>query len=235
MGGPPRRVWQSNTADENTSSIRIPQWSHLDDGHMATVTLVDGSSVTATDHHEFWVDSDGRWVELEDIQPGDHLLTPDGITSVATVDISERHSTLVWELDTAIDDTFTVHTGTHDLLVHNQAEGCLPFTDEGVGLNMTRTTRVDGVEIKVKSGHGYRPDHGSQDITSVLDRDAVDSSIANDLADRVNGGASIEVARPGGNFSTFRTEIDGITVEYRVVHVDRASPIRYEVSTYYIP
>jgi len=102
----------------------LDQWSHLDNGHMATVTLADGSTVTATDHHKFWVASDGSWIELDQVRPGDSLLTPDGITQVANVTITKRQTTLVWELDTAINDTFTVHTGTHDLLVHNQDDGC---------------------------------------------------------------------------------------------------------------
>ena len=101
----------------------LDQWSHLDDGYMATVTLTDGSSVTATDHHEFWVASDGAWLELDQVRPGDLLLAPEGVSQVADVEITEQEETLVWELDTAIDDTFTVHTGTTNLLVHNQDTG----------------------------------------------------------------------------------------------------------------
>jgi hypothetical protein len=97
----------------------LSQWSHQDDGSLATVTLTDGSTVTATDHHQFWVDSTGAWVELEDLQPGDHLLTPQGVTTVAAVTEAPPATNLVWELDTASPDTFTVHTGTTDLLVHN--------------------------------------------------------------------------------------------------------------------
>jgi hypothetical protein len=110
-------------ADEETgvwsSREVLDQWSHLDDGELATVSLADGSQVSATDDHKFWVDSDGRWVALEDVQPGDFLLTPHGVTEVASVDVSGPAQRLVWELDVAVDDTFTVHTGTQDVLVHN--------------------------------------------------------------------------------------------------------------------
>ena len=107
----------------------IDQWSHNDTGRMATVTLTDGSHVSATDHHLFWVTNDGAWVELEDVQPGDYLLTPDGITEVASVDLSDNQETLVWELDVATDDTFAVYTGTSDVLVHNAK---CPITQEEI-------------------------------------------------------------------------------------------------------
>lgn len=100
--------------------IVLDQWSHHDDGHLATATLVDGSTITATDHHYFWVDSRGAWVELDDVEPGDHLLTPDGVTTVDDLTIHASATSLVWELDTSGPNTFTVHTGTHDLLVHNE-------------------------------------------------------------------------------------------------------------------
>ena len=80
---------------------------------MATATII------ATDHHQFWVDSKGAWINLENVQPGDTLLTPDGVTTVNTVTEYPAAETLVWELDTNGPDTFTVWTGTGDVLVHN--------------------------------------------------------------------------------------------------------------------
>ena len=97
----------------------IDQWSHVDVGHLATVSLSDGSRVTATDHHQFWVVSKVSWLELEDITTGDLLLAPAGVTSVAGVSVHPVADTLVWELDTDGSDNFVVHTGTKDLLVHN--------------------------------------------------------------------------------------------------------------------
>ena len=97
----------------------LDQWSHADDGGLVTAVLTDGSVITATDHHEFWVDSQGAWLELEDVQPGDTLLTPDGVTTVFAVATHPAAETVVWDLDIAGPDTFTVHTGTTDVLVHN--------------------------------------------------------------------------------------------------------------------
>lgn len=100
----------------------LDQWSHLDDGDMTTATFDDGSEITATDHHLFWVDNQGAWVRLEDVQSGDSLLTPEGVTTVDHVVTAGATSTLVWELDTQTTDTFTVNTGTADVVVHNADE-----------------------------------------------------------------------------------------------------------------
>jgi len=106
-----------------STELVLNQWSYLDADQLTTATLADGSTITATDHHLFWVGSDQEWIELEYVTTGDQLLTPTGVTAVANVITHQQTETLVWELDTAGPDTFTVHTGTTDLLVHN-ADGC---------------------------------------------------------------------------------------------------------------
>lgn len=97
----------------------VDQWWHLDDGRMATARLGDGSSVTATDHHRFWVVNRGRWVELDDVRSGDRFLSPTGVTEVADVIVSDPTTTLVWELDVETNDNFAVSTGSTAVLVHN--------------------------------------------------------------------------------------------------------------------
>ena len=62
----------------------LDQWSHHDDGDMVTVTLEDGTSVSATDDHLFWLADDRTWVEAEDLQAGDQLLDADGTTETVT-------------------------------------------------------------------------------------------------------------------------------------------------------
>ena len=105
----------------------LDQWSHLDDGDMVTVTLEDGTSVSATDDHLFWLADDRSWVEAEDLQAGDQLLDADGTTETVTnVDVyTPAGGELVWELSVADVHTFTVHTGTADVVVHN-ARRCDP-------------------------------------------------------------------------------------------------------------
>ena len=97
----------------------IDQWSHPDTGALSTVELVDGSTVTATDDHRFWVDTTQTWTELQYVQPGHTLLAPTGLVTVAAVSTTAPQNSTVWELTVANDNNFTVSTGTADLLVHN--------------------------------------------------------------------------------------------------------------------
>ena len=105
------------------------------------------------------------------------------------------------------------------------------FVDLGSGGQLIRQADIDGLTIRVKSRHGYRPGHGSTDITSVLARDQVDSALAADLATRVQVGAGIKRASEG--FSTFQTVVGDHLVEYRAVFVPATGA--YEIPTYYIP
>ena len=104
-----------------TARAVLDQWPDVHTGSMATLSLVGGGDVTATDDHPFWVDSEGAWVDAADVRPGDVLLTPDGVETVAAVDLEPPDDTLVWELNVARDHTFAVVAGEHELLVHN---GC---------------------------------------------------------------------------------------------------------------
>ena len=137
----------------------INQWSYLDTDQMATLTLTDGSQVSATDHHPFWVADSDAWVDAEDLQPGDNLLTPGGVTTVAEIDLWDSNPTLVWELTVATDHTFTVAAGEHDLLVHNNVCGLDLKVDPNTGSHIlngaipSRDTirnlnRADLVELK---------------------------------------------------------------------------------------
>jgi len=100
--------------------VVVDQWSAIDDGQIATVTLDDGSQVAATDGHLFWVDSIAAWVELEDIHVGDELLTPSGVAVVQQVTEAPASATVVYELTVAENHNFAVNTGTTDVLVHNR-------------------------------------------------------------------------------------------------------------------
>lgn len=102
----------------------LDQWSHPDTGALSTVELVDGTTVTATDDHRFWVATTQTWTELQFVQPGHALLAPTGLVTVAAVSTTAPQNSTVWELSVANDDNFTVSTGTSDLLVHNAKPPC---------------------------------------------------------------------------------------------------------------
>jgi len=116
------------------------QWSAIDDGVIGTIELDDGSNVSATDHHRFWVESSQAWTELDLLNPGDVLLSPQGEQTVASISLSTPATTRVWELTVADTHNFTVQAGTSDLLVHNE-DGC--FTVE---------LDADGEIVAVTSG-----------------------------------------------------------------------------------
>lgn len=97
----------------------LQQWSLVDRGPPATVTLTDGSSVTATADHRFWRLDPGDWVELQDVSPGDRFLTPDGAVEVAAIAVGEAQPWTVWELTVEDNHNFAVVAGDHELLVHN--------------------------------------------------------------------------------------------------------------------
>lgn len=101
----------------------LDQWSHRDRGPPATATLDDGSTITATDDHQFWVMTDGAsdWRELQHLNEGDQLLSPERAVTVENITVGPRHPWTVWELTVADNHNFTVSTGTDRVLVHN---GC---------------------------------------------------------------------------------------------------------------
>ncbi|MFE2108123.1 ricin-type beta-trefoil lectin domain protein [Kitasatospora sp. NPDC059463] len=85
----------------------------------------DAPGIEATASHPFWTEEDG-WVDAADLQPGDHLRSPDGSTPVvgSVVDLGEVADQLVYNLNVGNTHTYTILDGTgHDVLVHNSACG----------------------------------------------------------------------------------------------------------------
>jgi hypothetical protein len=80
---------------------------------------VDGETITATDEHPFWVDDQGRWIDAEDLQPGDLLLLADGTTT--EVDAVAHHTAVLTVHDLTVEGIHTYHVALGDdlALVHN--------------------------------------------------------------------------------------------------------------------
>jgi hypothetical protein len=119
----PNQQWEPQTV--------IDQWSAIDDGQLATATLVDGSTITATDGHLFWVESSDAWAELQHLTAGDELLTPAGVVEIAGVTETGYGEREVWELSVTGNHNFAVYTGTTDVLVHNSCATALGFSNPG--------------------------------------------------------------------------------------------------------
>lgn len=108
----------------------LDQWSYLDTDEMATLVLADGSAVSATDHHQFWSASRGRFAELEGLMPGERLAAAGGRPVVVDrVAVWPSGPTRVWELTVAVDHTFAVFAGEHAVAVHNGCRMPLPDGD----------------------------------------------------------------------------------------------------------
>jgi intein/homing endonuclease len=86
---------------------------------------VDGSVITATGGHPFWVDGEGRWVDADDLAVGDRLLVSDGST-VAIDGIADRVAVQqVHNLTVDGIHTYYVIANDSAVVVHNQGGPCL--------------------------------------------------------------------------------------------------------------
>ncbi len=98
----------------------LNQWSYLDTDEMATLRLVDGSTVTATDHHRFWSSSSAPSEKPNSSPPASGWSRPRDRCRSDTVARGASAPTLVWELTVAVDHTFAVFAGDNAIAVHNQ-------------------------------------------------------------------------------------------------------------------
>jgi len=122
-----------------------------------SIQLSDGSAITATADHPFWVDGGqsrraAGWVEAGDLQPQDLLRTVSG-KDVRVIRIRFNVGrAVVYTLTVAHDHTFFV--GSAQVLVHNRM--CIELAnivnpdvaEKGIHI------KVNGVELKVLPGYG---------------------------------------------------------------------------------
>ena len=83
----------------------------------------DGTVMDVTEDHRFWSVTDDDWVELQDLDTSDVLLSPDGAT--VTVDFLDRDAgvtTDAYDLTVDQEHNFfvTADTTGEPVLVHNQ-------------------------------------------------------------------------------------------------------------------
>ncbi|MGA8941480.1 MAG: hypothetical protein WB502_01985, partial [Thermoactinomyces sp.] len=60
-----------------------------------------------------------------------------------------------------------------------------PISKMGTGHHLRREFLVDGVEIRINSGHGYNRTHHSGSVQSFGTMDEIDSAILNDIVSKV--------------------------------------------------
>jgi RHS repeat-associated protein len=79
----------------------------------------DKGTVTATEGHPFWVDSESRWVEAGDLEPGYRFETADHRSATVIQTRAYRQERTVKNLTVDAIHTYSVVAGSADLLVHN--------------------------------------------------------------------------------------------------------------------
>ncbi|MEZ5192622.1 MAG: Hint domain-containing protein [Nocardioides sp.] len=95
---------------------------------MVAVHLADGSTVDATDHHPFWVESRHAWVDAIDLRVGDVVENAAG-QSVVVSGVGIRAEDLT-AYNLTVENVHTYFAGDDDVLVHNA--GCDPSDLRGL-------------------------------------------------------------------------------------------------------
>lgn len=97
-------------------------WVH--DDTLVDLVLEDGVTVTATEDHPFWNETDQQWQQAEAVDPGGYLLTADGRTITVTGhDWDTATTETACNRTVANLHTYYVLAGDTPVLVHNQNGG----------------------------------------------------------------------------------------------------------------
>ncbi|MET8542674.1 polymorphic toxin-type HINT domain-containing protein [Kitasatospora sp. NPDC004799] len=106
-------------------------------------------SLTATDHHPFWVEKDQKWVDAADLHNGDTLRTPNGADATVSEATQRKGLDAAFNLTVEGFHTYYVLAGDAPVLVHNDVDCFAPFTTDNVGAIARKAglkTRSDGDE-----------------------------------------------------------------------------------------
>lgn len=160
----PRRC---SLADDQWGSLAITLWCSLSRPMtLLAIDLSDGSAITVTAEHPFWVDGGDAlagpgWIAAGNLRPGDVLRTATG-TDVVVEGLRRNVAyAVVYTLTVAKDHTFFV--GAARVLVHN-AWGCSKAVRDALEVlrngatEVTVKSRQEAEEVFVQRylGHGYR-------------------------------------------------------------------------------
>lgn len=123
------RVLTTDPATGKESAHAVTRLFRHEDAPLFDV-VIDGSTVTATPTHPFWVVGRG-WVTVDQLHAGDALLQPDDTTvTVDAVRATGRTATVYnFEVDDAHD--YYVKAGDHWVLVHNDCSISNPASFTG--------------------------------------------------------------------------------------------------------
>ncbi|GAA2469664.1 SCP1.201-like deaminase [Streptomyces mauvecolor] len=122
---PGDRVTATDPTTGETGPRTVTRTIHTpDDRNFTDVTLTDGSTLTSTSHHPFWSDKDRGWKNAADLTDGDSLRTSEGKTTAVVNTRDWQGLSDAYDLTVDGVHTYYVSTGTTNVLVHNNDEGC---------------------------------------------------------------------------------------------------------------
>ena len=102
---------------ESGPRMVVGTWPHKD---TLLEFTVDGGSVTTTEDHHFWNETDNDWQETKHIDEGDYLLNADGdVIEAGNLDWSTAHYADAYDLTIDQIHTYFVQVGEQEVLVHN--------------------------------------------------------------------------------------------------------------------
>ncbi|MFX4271593.1 polymorphic toxin-type HINT domain-containing protein [Propionibacteriaceae bacterium Y1685] len=144
-------VWAADpeTGQEGAQKVEVV-WVHLDE--LIDLALADGTTITTTEDHPFWNDTDGAYQDAQDLDPGDQVLTANGDTlPVAGLRIATRHTDYAYNL--TVTNIHTYHVSPDEILVHN----CPPNAPKGKSPDGVPRDLPEQLALGIaKRGHGER-------------------------------------------------------------------------------
>lgn len=106
------------------------------------------------------------------------------------------------------------------------------YKEAGEPSNLLRTTEVNGIKVRVSSGHGYNRAHNSGDVrTTGLSMDEIDNAIINDLTSNVDlSKIPTPPFRNGQKGKDIPILIQGHKITYRVVKLPNGE---FSINTFF--
>ncbi|MFG1892294.1 polymorphic toxin-type HINT domain-containing protein [Micromonospora sp. NPDC049051] len=192
------------TGDTTAQTVEV---LHVNEDEALTnlsVRKEDGTFVTlkTTQHHPFWSDSRGKWVDAGELQPTEWLKTASGDpVTVAKVDNFRGRETMR-DLTVSTVHTYYVVAGGTPVLVHNCGDDGPPENDgewffRGVDEHHRSYATQHGGTVAPVGGHNDPVRHNDNDTDSVFTSWTSNRSTAERHAKLLSGRGAVLMVRRG--------------------------------------
>jgi len=114
-------VWSENTETGEKALKQVLSVSVTKTTLLVHVTTEDGTKISTTENHPFYVEEKG-WCVAAELEPGDHLHTQDGRIETVEKTETEHLDEAVKVYNMEIEDWHTYYVSDREVLVHNMCE-----------------------------------------------------------------------------------------------------------------